>query len=195
VRAWLGFPGEGKTYAMTAWAYQARLSRPGVRVYANYGVNLPGPDARPLETPDDWAAARNGIVLLDEAHQLLRSRDWASRDGRQIVLNVLDELRKRRLVVCYTTHVGAKVDRRLRELTESVRHMTYWTAFRLFTWRETAAIEGPGYRVTLSRGFLRRQKRFDQAYDSWGILADTGEGRDETATRLRVLRRRDERSA
>lgn len=165
----------GKTYCMTAWAYQQRLKRPGLRVWANYSVRLPGPPVRPLLTPDDWAAARTGIVLLDEAHQLLRSREWSARDGRQRVLSVMDELRKRRLVVCYTTHVGAKVDRRLRELTEEVRHMSSWPPLRLFSWRSVAALDGPGHRTTLARGVLRRRGRYDRAYDSWGIVADTGE--------------------
>jgi len=176
VRAWIGLPGQGKTYGMTAWAYDQRLARPGLRVYANYAPNLPGPAVRPLDSARDWQDARNGIVLLDEAHQLLRSREWSSRDGRKEVLEVMDELRKRRLVICYTTHVGAKIDKRLRELTDSVRHMTYWAPARIFTWRETAAIEGPGWKEVIGRGWLRRHRRYDRAYDSWGILAPTARG-------------------
>jgi len=172
VRAYLGLPGAGKTYAMTAHAIAVRKRYPTLRVYANYDVRMPGAgEVLQLETVEDFEAARDGLVLLDEAHALLGSREWAGRD-RQRVLVKLGQMRKARLFFWYTTHSAGKVDKQLRLLTEESRSMvSFRTLARGFFYRARAGVERDA--EALGVGFVLFRKSVAQAYDTMGSV-DTG---------------------
>ena len=123
VEAWFGFPGAGKTFAMTSAVLKAKRKEPGLRVYSNYPIRFPdGSMALPVESLEDFEAATNGLLLLDEAHIALDSRQ-STGPSRSRWVAKLGQLRKSALFLWYTTHDPSKVDKQLRNLTEQSHWM------------------------------------------------------------------------
>lgn len=123
VEAWFGFPGAGKTFAMTAAALRAKRREPGLRVYSNYPIRFEdGSLAIPVESLEDFESAQDGLLLLDEAHIALDSRQ-STGSGRSRWVAKLGQLRKSALFLWYTTHDPSKVDKQLRNLTEQSHWM------------------------------------------------------------------------
>jgi len=173
VRAYLGLPGAGKTYTMTAHAHVARRSYPALTVYTNYPVNLPGTGlVLPLTSVEDFERAREGLVLMDEAHALLGSREWNGNDRRRVLVK-LGQMRKAGLYFWYTTHSAGKVDKQLRLLTEQAFELRSWrTLLGGFIYRSRAGVEPQA--ESLGAGYVRFRARVADSYDTLGAVGETG---------------------
>lgn len=122
VLMWSGFPGSGKSYSMVWNAVIKRLLAPKTRFFTNmYPLDLPGDGPiYYLRDVADLLAARDGIVLIDEANLFFPSRLW-----RQIPTELLDKLsqvRKDDLELWFSTQNAKRVDTVLRDLVS--RH--FW---------------------------------------------------------------------
>jgi len=173
VIAWMGLPGQGKTYSAVAFLVKERRRRPSARVYSNIPLKLPG--ARPtfpLDSVDAWVECHDAIVLLDEAHILFGSREWSQKD-RARVSTKLGQLRKDGIQLLYTTHFAGKVDVRLRELTEEVRYMVAPLGSGGPFFYDTRGGFGPKER-RVGMGLVWRRDYVDAAYSTDLLVGDSG---------------------
>jgi hypothetical protein len=116
IRAYLGFPGGGKSYGMVEDAYE--LYKKGYYVFsADYVSFAERLDLRRLSSLD-WLLAfdeRGAIVLLDELGLLLFSRNFAKNDESLLRTFVLH--RKKGIHLFYSAQYLDQVDKVVRELT------------------------------------------------------------------------------
>jgi len=116
VRAYLGFPGAGKSYGMVEDAYE--LYKKGYYVFsADYVSFAERLDLKRLSSLD-WLLAfdeRGAIVLLDELGLLLFSRNFAKNDESLLRTFVLH--RKKGIHLFYSAQYLDQVDKVVRELT------------------------------------------------------------------------------
>jgi hypothetical protein len=116
VRAYLGFPGGGKSYGMVEDAYE--LYKRGYYVFsADYVSFAERLDLKRLSNLD-WLLAfdeRGAIVLLDELGLLLFSRNFAKNDEALLRTFVLH--RKKGIHLFYSAQYLDQVDKVVRELT------------------------------------------------------------------------------
>jgi len=172
VEAWFGFPGAGKTFAMVAAALKARKAEPALRVYSNFPVNFPdGSQSIPVLTMDDFVAATDGLLLLDEAHIALDSRQSTGRNRGEWVAK-LGQLRKARLFLWYTTHDPTKVDKQLRNLTEISHWMVSARRLGFFLARVKVGAAPAG--GSLGVEFIRFHGPALGAYDTFYTLGAGG---------------------
>jgi hypothetical protein len=116
IRAYLGFPGGGKSYGMVEDAYE--LYKRGYYVFsADYVSFAERIDLKRLSSLD-WLLAfdeRGAIVLLDELGLLLFSRNFAKNDEALLRTFVLH--RKKGIHLFYSAQYLDQVDKVVRELT------------------------------------------------------------------------------
>jgi len=125
VRAFLGQPGSGKTYAMSVMAAEWRRRNPGRPIFSTYELRLPW--VASVDPPGDtWGPvvplveARGGLLLIDEAAQLLDSRMFGKTPT--VLLHKLMQVRKHGLECWWATQHLEYVDKRLRLLTFESYH-------------------------------------------------------------------------
>lgn len=108
----IGRQGSGKTLYLVKKAYD--FSKKGYNVYSN--VHLNGINYIPLQY-EDIVECRldHGIVIIDEAHQLLPSRNSMSKRSRLIVDGFISMIRKKNLEVYMSTQTLRKIDIRIRD--------------------------------------------------------------------------------
>lgn len=113
-----GKQGGGKTILMVMRAYEA-MSR-GQTVYSNVALKF---KYKKLNYNDIIKCKyENGMVLLDEIHQLLSARNSNSKVNREISDSFLSMVRKKNLDVYGTTQTERKVDIRFREEADFIYH-------------------------------------------------------------------------
>ena len=106
-----GRQGSGKTLYLVKVAYDCYKA--GKTVYSNVHLNFP---YKQLDYNDIIECKlENGIVILDEVHQLLSARSSMSKVNREICDSFLSMVRKKGLEVYGTTQTTRKVDIRFRE--------------------------------------------------------------------------------
>lgn len=172
VQAWFGLPGAGKTFAMVAAARKARKHDPALKVWSNFPLRLPvGEPARPLFTVEDWEEARGGLVILDEAHILLGSREWSGPE-RKRVLAKMGQLRKAGVYLWYSTHDPSKVDKQLRNLTECSHWMTSCRGLGFFFARVRVGASPRGESMGPEIVLMLRSTM--EAYDTAGEVGASG---------------------
>lgn len=107
----VGRQGSGKTLLMVKMAYD--YWKEGKTIYSNVKLNFP---FKQIDYNDIVnCKLKNAVVLLDEVHQLLPSRNSMSKINRTIVDGFLSMIRKQNLIVIGTTQLEMKVDVRFRE--------------------------------------------------------------------------------
>jgi hypothetical protein len=112
-----GLMRSGKTMNATRLGY--KVARAGFPVWANYGLSFP---YRPIRSMDDLIAANGpGMIIIDEAHLILDSRQF-SRSTSIDLSHFITLVGKRRLCLHYVTQSVDLVDKRLRELTSVFFH-------------------------------------------------------------------------
>ena len=107
----IGRQGSGKTLFLVKKAYDYYLE--GKTIYSNIKLNFP---FKPIDYNDIIECRlKNAVVILDEVHLLLSSRNSMSRRSRLIVDGFLSMVRKMGLLVIASTQTERKVDVRFRE--------------------------------------------------------------------------------
>ncbi|MEO5351484.1 MAG: ATP-binding protein, partial [Magnetococcus sp. YQC-3] len=107
-----GSKGSGKTLGMTYYGLRAYLS--GLNVYSNYHLEFPH---KRLQSIDDIMGARDGLVLLDDLEAWLSSRNWKSKENKQ-VMQIILQGGKRRLTVLFSCKRPENIDVLLRDTTD-----------------------------------------------------------------------------
>lgn len=107
----VGKQGSGKTIYLVKKAKKYHDS--GFKVYSNVHLNFPYEKLNYKDIID--CKLENGIVILDEIHQLLPSRNSMSTTSRKICDSFLSMIRKKGLEVFGSTQTPRKVDVRFRE--------------------------------------------------------------------------------
>jgi len=114
----LGIRGDGKTLTTTVLAKQ--YEEQGINVFCNYTLN----DIKYRKVSFETIAKfppwlKDGIVIMDEAHIGLDSYAFFNKRVKDIT-KFVTQLRKRRLVLFYTTQVFRTVALRLRQQTNYI---------------------------------------------------------------------------
>jgi hypothetical protein len=126
-----GRQGSGKTLFLVKIGYDAY--KRGLTVYSNVKLNFP---FKQLDYNDIIECnLENGVVLLDEGHQLLSARASMSRVNREICDSFLSMVRKKGLELYATTQTARKIDVRFREETDYL-YVCSRFAFINGTWKE-----------------------------------------------------------
>lgn len=108
----VGLMRSGKTMNATRLAY--KVVRAGFPAWANYGLAFP---YHPIQSMDDLLAASGpGMIVIDEAHLILDSRQFAKSSSIDLS-HFITLVGKRRLCLHYVTQSIDLIDKRLRELT------------------------------------------------------------------------------
>ena len=173
VRAFLGQPGSGKTYAMSVMAAEWRRANPTRPIYSTYELRLPWVVS--VDPPGDtWGPvvplveARQGLLLVDEAAQLFDSRLFGRTPAQ--LLHKLMQVRKHGLECWWASQHMEYVDKRLRLLTTESYHCGSFAAVPVFG----------GFLLTIRSGimgrwqgfrYLRRSRKRDGLYDSWQAVS------------------------
>ena len=175
VRAFLGQPGSGKTYAMSAMAAEWRRQHPERPIFSTYELRLD--NVWSLDPPGDtWGPvvglmeAEQGLLLIDEAGLLFDSRQYARVPGE--LSRRLMQVRKLGLELWWASQHLEYVDRRLRLLTLESYHCG-----------SLAYLPRPfprGFLITIREGlkgrswgmrFLRRSSKRDGLYDTDKLIS------------------------
>ena len=126
-----GRQGSGKTIFLVKKAYDSYLQ--GKTIYSNVHLSFPYVKLDYRDIID--CKLENGFVLLDEAHQLLSSRNCMSIVNRTICDSFLSMVRKKGLEVYASTQTPRKIDVRFREETDYFYVCSRW-AYLNDTWSE-----------------------------------------------------------
>jgi len=107
----IGRQGSGKTLLLVKKAYE--YYKKGKTIYSNIKLNFP---FKPIDYNDIIECKlENAVVILDEIHLLLSSRNSMSKINRLIVDGFLSMVRKMGLTIIASTQTERKVDVRFRE--------------------------------------------------------------------------------
>jgi len=107
----IGRQGSGKTLFLVKKAYE--YYKQGKTIYSNIKLNFPFKQVDYNDIID--CRLKNAVVVLDEVHLLLSSRNFMSKRSRLIVDGFLSMVRKMNLIVIASTQTERKVDVRFRE--------------------------------------------------------------------------------
>lgn len=126
----LGYQGSGKTLYMVKIAYE--YYKKGYKIYSN--IHLTGIPYE-LITINDVIECKyhDALVLIDEIHILLPSRNSMSKNSRKICDGFLSMVRKAKLEVYGSTQTMRKVDIRFREEADYLYYCTKY-AFLYGKW-------------------------------------------------------------
>jgi hypothetical protein len=131
IHLFTGRQGSGKTLIAVSKAYDQYMK--GMNIYSNVHLNF-------KYEPLDYDKIINceyedGIVLLDEGHQLLPSRNSMSLISREIVDGFLSMVRKKNLHLYITTQTERKIDIRVRD-EKDYQYICRRYAFIRYNWIE-----------------------------------------------------------
>lgn len=124
----MGKMGTGKTLSMTALAGFVH-KHTGAPIYANYELkNVP---YTPIKEIRQLWKAENGIFLFDEIWISMDSRNWANNVR---MTHWVNQTRKKKLLVMYTTQHISQVEMRVRNATDILvytekKHGQHWLTF------------------------------------------------------------------
>lgn len=118
IAGFIGKMGSGKTLSMVRETLKYYTK--GYKIYSNFHIELP---YEPLDFKNLFAMAEkqipldNCVILLDEVHILLDSRS-SMRKENKVVTFWLNQTRKMKVKLYYTTQHLHQIDRRLRSGTD-----------------------------------------------------------------------------
>ena len=112
--------GSGKTLSMVKYAYE--YYQKGYKIYSNIKLNFPYTEYSfqdLIDYANDDKTFYNSVILCDEMHITLDSRNSGSKRNRVITYFLL-QTRKKDVKLFYTTQCFHQVDKRLRSNTDYV---------------------------------------------------------------------------
>lgn len=114
----IGKMGSGKTISMTREAFKYHLK--GYSVISNFHLNFPHQEIefeKLYEMAEAQEQLENVVILLDEIHIILDSRSGMSKTSK-VMSFWLNQTRKMRVKMFYTTQYLHQIDKRLRSGTD-----------------------------------------------------------------------------
>ena len=155
----MGKMGTGKTLSMTILASYLYY-RYKVPIHANYELNSPIKSETLKYTEDIWKV-EDGIICLDEVWLTLDSRLW---QDNVALTRWVNQTRKKRLIVFYTSQHINQVEMRMRNATDILivcekKYGSIWLNFVDYQYG------------TLGRKFeIKKPNRFYMLYDTFQVL-------------------------
>lgn len=120
---YFGFQGQGKTLALTQYAFRVKSEFPKCKIFSNY--NLYGIDYTYLISDQDVKDAlsfQNGqdgvLILLDEAHLYFGKKTGIGLE----TLTAISQQRKDRRRICFTSQIWEELDISLRKQVKEIHH-------------------------------------------------------------------------
>lgn len=120
---YFGFQGQGKTLAMTDYAFRIKREFPECKVFANY--NLFGIDYTYCFSDEDvkdalsYQNGKNGVlILLDEAHLYFGKKTGIGLE----TLTAISQQRKDRRRIVFTSQIWEELDISLRKQVKEIYH-------------------------------------------------------------------------
>ncbi|HEY0827112.1 MAG TPA: zonular occludens toxin domain-containing protein [Bacilli bacterium] len=160
IEAFLGDPGQGKTYLMTKMA--VRKIRLGHRVFANYpleGATLYKQYHEIFEVKRLPGEKRSPIILIDEASLMFPAGSWQS-IPYEVAAN-WKQHRHKGVDIYYTAQDFTEISKALRNLTQFVNHVKrFWT---LILW----STRHPRTKAKYGGGFTIFDMAVAKKYDSY----------------------------
>jgi len=180
IALYTGRPGTGKTYNLTRDVIKALNS--GELIYCNYKINWEGYEGKkwnwkklkfeivkyPKSNLKYWSklhelfSVTNGIIVMDEAHIYMRSRNWEKLPEE--MERKLAQHRKDGLHIWGTVQAVERIDKIFRELVD------YWYVFEnnifWFTRWEFDIDQDKMKRFPLSKRFILKDKKIYAMYDT-----------------------------
>lgn len=152
-----GTMGAGKTLSQSVFAEVLSL-KTGVPIYANYGLK----NARPFNRMSDLWGLDSAIVCIDEIWISMDSRLWKD---NVTLTRFINQSRKKRLIILYTTQHIRQVEMRVRNATDVLVMCEkgvggHWLHFS--DWQN---------RLILRSFFLDRPQRFYHVYDTFELVS------------------------
>lgn len=128
-----GDRGSGKSFLAVTYLRRYRHFHPHVPVWTNLNrLELPGDG--PVYTEQSLTqimAARDGVALIDEMGIELNAQNWAQK-GNQAFAEWIAKSRKVHMLLLYTAHTPATVNKRVRDVTDESYLMRSLQVFGLF---------------------------------------------------------------
>lgn len=182
VHIFCGRVGSGKTISMIRIAQNIKRKYPNVKIYSNFncavsdGLVTSWRDIVDIENIDNDGVNQGVLFLFDELHLTLSSQGW--RDAPDNLLEYISLQRHLHKCIYGTTQVWSRVNKIIREQTDTVTECKCWLGKRLVTNRtytqEDYQINGDKKDSgTRHRPVLYRESFV--AYDSLRNLYDTDE--------------------
>ena len=170
VKGFVGRHGEGKTYCMVHQVVAMRRRDPGLAVFSNLALELPGegPVHQLRRWPEDFIEARHGVVVVDEINTYMPSRLW-DRVPPQM-LHMFQMLRKYEVSLLWTAQNIARVDKVVRELTHEVVEVSNFRRFGFFSLRSVLCNRDQWDRPGRWGGVVLTDPATDRAYDTMEVL-------------------------
>lgn len=160
IEAWLGDPGQGKTYLMTKLAM--RKMKLGHRVYANYpleGATIYKQYTEIFDVKRNPGEKRSPIVLIDEASLMFPAGSWQS-IPYEVAAN-WKQHRHKGIDIYYTAQDFTEISKALRNLTQFVNHVN--RMWHLIWWRTYH----PRTKTKYGSGFTWFDMAVAKKYDSY----------------------------
>ena len=107
----LGKQGSGKTLYCVSEC--KKYYEKGFKIYSNVHLKFPYEKINYMDIIN--CKYEKAVILIDEAHQLLSSRNSMSSVSRQICDSFLSMLRKKKIILYVTTQTSRKIDVRIRD--------------------------------------------------------------------------------
>lgn len=161
IKAYTGFPGSGKTFALTHIAWKEQ--RKGRKVFTNYPVK--GCYKITYDDLVKYTFPVGSVVLIDEAGRYFNSRDWSKLPPAVFDLFTLHRHMKLDLIVAVQNF--QRIDLALREVIELV----YWARNKpwlpFFVYEGYYAVEKVGMKGEADvRHVINKFSRSRKAYDT-----------------------------
>lgn len=148
--------GAGKTFTMSVFSYLLSRSL-GVPLFANYGLK----GSQYINSLDEIWTMEGGIFCFDEI--------WLTMDARLSKNNVdltrwINQTRKKKMLVMYTSQSFGQVDLRVRKATD----------FLLYAWRhhdtQKITLVDAQYGDVLRTLTIKQPERYYSLYDTFEVL-------------------------
>jgi hypothetical protein len=122
-----GKMGSGKTLLMSIFGYFFRFLE--IPVFANYSMDY-RLGVETISSLKDLIEIENGVILIDEIHLNIDSRQWYREKDIKFT-HWVNQTRKRNLILIYTSQHFKQVDVRLRRATDLLIHcLNFGTHFK-----------------------------------------------------------------
>lgn len=165
IEGWIGRPGAGKTWTLTARALRAR--RRGQPVYSNYPI-----DGCWLFGPDDLLHLPPGLIVIDEAHIWFPARQAMRLPPSWLAM--LSQTRKNGWDLIWSAQHEARVDRVLRDVTSWMYLTTAWFGPPgRPRWFRTQQFEPEEFRragKAVATRWQRRTDKISKSYDTYNQI-------------------------
>src|SRR5947209_10621439 len=163
-----GDRGSGKSFMAVSYLRRYRHFHPHAPVWTNLNrLEVPGDGPVHVDCSlSEIMAARDGIALVDEMGIELNAQNW-SQKGNQAFAEWIAKSRKVKMLILYTAHTPATVNKRVRDVTDEsylMRSLQVFGGFRAQLYLH--ALAGDCQRTT----FIPKLRTVCRSYDTDCII-------------------------